>query len=94
MRGLELRGVDGSLDRGDPGEGSEGQKPGGGAETRRVVPGRPGSKGQELGWGFDGKNSLVFGWKKGGNLLEIIQKDGTRLVVAMDGSWDWLTIVD
>lgn len=48
MRGLELRGVDGSLDRGDPGEGSEGQKPGGGAEP-------PGPKGRSSGAGFDGK---------------------------------------
>ena len=52
MRGLELRGVDGSLDGGDPGEGSEGQKPGGGAEP-------PGPKGRRVEVqepGFDGKN--------------------------------------
>ena len=80
MRGLELRGVDGSLDSGDPGEGSEGQKPGGGAEP-------PGPKGRRVEVqepGFDGKN-YWFLMEKGRKMLEIIQKDRTRLVVAMDG---------
>ena len=55
VRGLELRGVDGSLDGGDPGEGSEGQKPGGGAEPRAEgSKGRrvEGSKGRSSGAGF------------------------------------------
>ena len=40
---------------------------------------------QELARGLMDKFSLVFGWKKGGTCWKSSQKDGTRLVVAMDG---------